>query len=318
MIQIIYPVPQVPEDARSYSYRAPMPIRRACPIVAPPFLLNEGDAWNCTLCGADQEFFIPYLYGDILPFQTNFADNYNTNPAVLNAGIKTTVSADWYVVIELQDGSGTTISDLADTFCSTYYVAYSEQYGSVQNFFVNTGLFPLGLKCWRLKITYLKVNQITSLVETERVIYTEYHKEANECSSYVAIQSVYDTVDCSGNIYTLLENSLGVDTTTTYYNFLRFEGSVEFIGRSSEVTIETDRNKVIQQQLTKIFNVGAALIAPYFADMLHRVVSGSTVTVDGTEYKNFTFDKNNDASRMWVALLQFEEVCRVDNRGCNL
>lgn len=317
MIQILYQVPQFPENAKTYSYRAPMPIRRACPTVGPPFALSESETWNCNLCGADQEFFIPYLRGDIIPFQTNFADNYNANPAVLNAGIKSLTAADWYVIIELQDGTGTTVSDLANVFCSAYYVGYDQMFGSIQTWFVNTGLFPISLKCWRLKITYLKINQLTTLVETERVLFTEYYKELI-CSDSVSITSSYSAFDCYSNNYNVIENSLGVGTNETYYNFLRLEGEVEFIARNEEVLIQTDRNKVIRKRLTKVYRISTSLIAPFYAKMLDRAFAGKDVFVDNLKYMNFTFDKSNEASRMWAVTPQFEEECNVDNRGCGL
>jgi len=76
MLQIVYTVPMTAEDAKTYSYRAAVPIRRACPVVAPPFALSEADTWNCNLCGADMPFFAPFLRGDIMPLQTNFADAF--------------------------------------------------------------------------------------------------------------------------------------------------------------------------------------------------------------------------------------------------
>jgi len=56
-----YPVSYTPEISRTYSFRQPVPIRYACPILPPNLMQNETDAWNCNLCGSDLPFYIPYV-----------------------------------------------------------------------------------------------------------------------------------------------------------------------------------------------------------------------------------------------------------------
>jgi len=318
MLQIVYTVPMTAEDAKTYSYRAAVPIRRACPVVAPPFALSEADTWNCNLCGADMPFFAPFLRGDIMPLQTNFADAFNTDPTNPTYGFKTTIATDFYVMVELQDANGATISSLIDTFADTYYVGYSEKWGSVQTFFINTGYFPVGLKCFRLKITYYKFDQISSAKVIERVLYSEYYREYTNCGPTILIESTYQGMDCYGNIYDLFAVSVGAGTTNAYYNSIRIEGEIEFTGNDESADIATDLGKVVRRTILSNYRINSGIAAPYFARMLDRVVRGSTVTINGEQYKNFVFEKNNDQSRMWVIDLTFEKECRLDNRGCNL
>jgi hypothetical protein len=317
MLQIIYPVVSVLEDARTYSYRQKVPIRRECPVVAPPFALSEADTWNCNLCGADMPFYIPYLVGDILPLQTNFVDNYNSdreNPAY---GFKSGLSMDWYVMVELQDKDGVTVANNIETFCDTYYVGYSQQYGSVQTWFVNTGLLPVSLKCWRLKITYYYYDTVSASKQVERVLYSEYYRLFEECTETTVIESVYDGKDCYGNIYDAIPTTLGANVLP-YYNFIRIEGEIELIGTDENVETQTDFGKVLRRTIIENYRIQSGIVAPYFARMLDRVVRGSVVTINGTQYKNFSFSKNNEASRMWVVSLDFTKECTLDNRGCNL
>jgi len=318
MLQIVYTVPMVAEDAKTYSYRAAVPLRRVCPVIAPPFVLNESDTWNCNLCGADMPFFAPFLRGDIIPLQTNFADTFNTDPSNPTYGFSTSISAYFYVMVELQDASGVTISSFVDTFADTYYVGYSEKWGSVQTWFVNTGYFPTTLKCWRLKVTYYTFDQITLLKTVERVLFTEYYREYDNCGPTVLIESSYSGMDCYGNIYDLFAVSVGAGTTQPYYNSIRIEGEVEFTGNDENADITTDLGKVVRKTILSNYRINSGLAAPYFARMLDRVVRGSSVTIDGVEYKNWTFGKNNDASRMWIIDLTFEKECRLDSRNCNL
>ena len=317
-INLTYPVVYTPEVALTYSYRQRLPLRIVCPTLPPPFIFNEGDSWNCNLCGADKPFFIPFLRGDIFPLQTVFPDNFNTNPSVIASGFKDSLAADWYVMVELQDESGTTISSFIDTFCSEYNVSYTPEFGSVQTWFVNTGLLPLSLNCFRFKITYYFYNQVTALKEVERVIYTEYFRKIEDCERYSAISSTYDTIDCYGNLYTEPQNYLGT-SNTAYYNFLRLEGEVEYTGSSVNNEVETDRGIVLRKQIIEDYQLRGGIVAPYFARMIDRAVLGKTVLVDGVQYENFSFSKNNDLSREWVIFLNFQKLpCTIDTRNCTL
>jgi hypothetical protein len=317
LINITYPVPYVAETALTYSYRQKLPIKRPCPLISPNFLLNESDSWNCNLCGADKPFFMPFQRGDIIPFQTNFADTFNTNPEVINYGFKDSLSADWYVMIELQDENGAILSSFIDTFCSEYNVAFSDLYGSVQTWFLNTALFPISLTCFRLKVTYYTFNQVTLLKEIERVIFTEYYRKIIDCEKYIGISSIYDTIDCYGNIYSQFENYLGT-SNSTYYNFVRIEGEVEFMGNNENIEVETDRGIILRKEIISEYQVKGGIIAPYFARLIDSAIRGKNVTISGISYDTFSFGKNNDSSREWLVFLTMQNSCTIDNRNCTL
>jgi len=314
---ITYPVTYTPENSDTYAIRAAVPIRYACPDLPPGFLLNETDGWNCNLCGSDVAFFAPYEPGDIIPFQTRFGDNYNMPASVLTYGIKTTTSgADNFMIIELQDCCGVTISDEADEFCSVWWVANSVQTGSVQTWFVNTGLFPTDLKCFRLKITYYKINQSTLLPEIERTIYTEYYKEVNECGEdTVLIESTYQSADCNGLYYGTPTNYNG-NANTAYYNSMRVHGLVQWVGDSVSNT-ENDKGTIIKTEKTDFYQIVSGIYPPYFMRRLQQALRGNAVFADGVQYQNWTFSNLEPGFKTFALTVEMENKCFIDNRKCN-
>lgn len=318
-MQITYTITYTPEDSYSYAFRAPVPIRYGCLDLPPGYLTTETAAWNCNLCGSDKPFFAPYEPGDIIPFQTRFADNYNLPADVISTGFKTSLSgANNYVIVELYDCCGNLISNNLNTFSETYWIGYSVATGTVQTWFVNTGLFPTDLKCFRLKITYYKYNQITTLYEIERSIYTEFYKEVAECGSdteSVLIESYYSNYDCNGNFYGTLDNYNGT-INTPFYNSMRVFGEVEFTGDSESVT-ENDRGTLVSKDITEGYRIISSVSPPYFVRRLQQTLRGRTINVDGVQYQNFSYTQLGTDSRMFLIDIEFDKKCFIDNRTCN-
>jgi hypothetical protein len=316
---IQYPVVKTPQSALTYGYRAKLPIKRPCPILPPVFVLNEGDSWGCILCGADQNFKIPYRRGDVFPFQTTFADNRNDAPENLVFGFKDIPNpTNYFVQVEVLDENGAVVFSDVDLFCDDYYVAHSNDFGSVQTWFLNSAFLPVSLKCWRLRVTYYRFNQISLIQEVERVIFSEYFEEIPDCNkSFVGISSTYDSVDCNGNIYSQFSNFLGTNNPA-FYNFILLEGEVEFTESSVSVESEADSGKVLRREKIDNYRINSTIVAPFFAKMLDVVVNGNNVLVDNIQYRNFSFGKNNQANRMWFIQLTFEQICFLDGRNCSI
>jgi len=318
-MNITYPITYVPADSYSYAYRAAVPIRYNCLDLPPGYLSADTDGWNCNLCGSDAAFFAPYEPGDIIPFQTRLADNYNLPASVLTFGFKTNLSgANNFIVVELQDCCGVAITDFADEFMSVYWVSNSVADGSAQTWFVNTGLFPTELKCFRLKITYYKINQITSLPEIERSIFTEFYKEVEECGSgidTVLIESSYQSADCNGNYYGTPTNYLG-NTNTAYYNSMRVFGSVQFTGDTASTT-ENDRGTIISTTVVDNFRIISSIYPPYFVRRLQQTLRGNVVTADAAQYQNWTFSSLDVGFKTFSIDIEMDKKCFIDNRKCN-
>lgn len=314
MSTIIYPVPYIPADALSYAFQKQVPIKYPCPILTGGLYTNPNDLWNCNRCGSSAEFYAPFERGDIIPFQTNFADNYNSPNSVLTAGIKGNISpVNYYVEIELQDGNGTAISTNADDFCSDYYVAYSDETGSIQTWYINTGLFPANLKCFKIKITYYR---LTSGIPTiERVIYSDEFRENTSCRNTVLIQSTYSDSDCFGNFYGISNNYFGTNNIP-FYNSIRLFGDVEFVGEDDE-TETNDRGIVIKRTIRERYQIESGLYPAYFVKRISQTVRGNAIFVDAVEYKNFVYPDKLDGTKMFGIDLTFEKECILDNRKCN-
>lgn len=312
-----YPVSYTPEISRTYSFRQPVPIRYACPVLPPNFMQNETDAWNCNLCGSDLPFYIPYVEGDIIPFQTQVTDNYNQPNSVLVAGFQTSTSTSHYVVVSLYDCCGNLVSEFIDDFSDSYHVGQSLSTGSIQTWFVNTGLFSADLDCFRLYIDYYKINQITLEPEIDKRLYTEYYKKIEGCGSLndtALIYSTYANYDCNGNFYGTLTNYLG-SNNTPFYNSLRIFGTVEFFGDTEAIT-ENDRNVVISKDITENYGIISGAVPPFYIKLLQQAVRGNYVTVDGVQYQNFRYDSKPEDNRMFLLDLSFDKKCRLDNKQC--
>ena len=313
-MDIVYSVTYTPENSLTYSFRQPIPIRYVCPPLPPEFIFEEQDAWNCNLCGSDVMFYIPYVAGDIIPFQTQFADNYNQPNSVLSYGFSASYATDGYIKVYLYDCCGSLISEFIDEFSDSFHVAFSTGTGSIQTWFVNTGLFPSGLDCFRLKIEYYK-NQLDP--ELDFTLWTEYYKEVADCGNLndtSLIQSTYADYDCNGNYYNTITNYLGTDNTA-FYNSLRIFGTVEFFGDTESVT-ENDRNVVISKDITENYGIISAAVPPFYIKLLQQAVRGNTVTVNGVQYQNFRYDQKPEDNRMFLLDLSFDKKCRLDNKAC--
>lgn len=314
---ITYPITYTPEISRTYAFRQPVPIRYACPILPGNFMQSFKDAWNCNLCGSDLPFYIPYVEGDIIPFQTQVTDNYNQPNSVLVAGFETSTSSSHYISVSLFDCCGNEISKYIDEFSDSYYVGQSLATGSIQTWFINTGLFPTGLDCFRLRIEYYKINQITLLPELDKTLWTEYYKEITDCGNLndtALIYSTYANYDCNGNYYGSLTNYLG-SNNTPFYNSLRIFGTVEFFGDTEAVT-ENDRNVVISKDITENYGIISSAVPPFYIKLLQQAVRGNYVTVDGVQYQNFRYDSKPEDNRMFLLDLSFDKKCRLDNKQC--
>ena len=316
-MDILYNVTYTPENSLTYSFRQPVPIRYTCPPLPPEFIFEPQDAWNCNLCGSDVEFFAPYLKGDIIPFQTRFADEFNQPNSVLSAGFFDSVGTDYYVIVTLLDCCDNAITKSIDDFAEAWWVGHSVGTGSVQTWFVNTGLFPTDLTCWRLKIEIYKKDEDGNPVQ-DISVYTQFFKEIPECgfTQSALIESTYADFDCNGNYYGTLQNYFG-PTNTPYFNSMRIWGEVEWIGSSESATLN-DRNVVVNKTITENYKIISGVYPPYFIRKLDQTVRGNQVTVDGDVYQNFDYDQKSDESRMFAIDLTFDKKCLIDNNRCDI
>lgn len=316
-IQLEYPVTYNPENALSYGRRRAVPLRRECPSLPPGYLLNEGDSWNCNLCGGDSPFFAPFMRGDFLPFQFNFPDLFNLDPSVLLAGFRESTTTSHYIEIDILDETGATVFSSIDSFCSVWWVAYDEAAGSLQTFVINTALFPNDLKCFQIKVTILKRDPDTLVTDIERVLFSEFYQELEvDCFDTELIESSYAVKDCFNLYYTTFDNFLG-NKNDAYYNSVRVFGEIEYLG-DAEQREETDRRVVTKKEILESYRLTVGIVPPYFARRVATAIRGERVSIGGQVYEDFgETDKANDDTREFFLELTFSKTCEIDNRLCN-
>ncbi|MDH3771117.1 MAG: hypothetical protein OET79_09065 [Nitrospirota bacterium] len=292
-----------------------MPTRRDCPPLPPPFMYNEGDAWNCNLCGSDMCFFIPYKSGDVFSFALNLPDEVNTPGDNIVAGWKTTAGGAWYVSAAIVGGdSGAVISDNIDEFSSAYFVAYTEAAGSVQNFSIDTAA-PIfdDLDCFKIRLKYRRILD-GGLYEETATVWSEPFKALQSCEESVAF--VASAATCGGAVVSSYTNFLGTGGEAPA-TFIRVPGAVEFIGADIEETT-TDRGIIIKKKKIENYEITAGIVAPYFAKMICGAAMSSESDFAGLQnIVNFTgISKNNNESKNFVLTLQFSTECEANLFGC--
>jgi hypothetical protein len=272
--------------------------------------LNEGDGYNCNLCASDNPFYIPYKEGDSLGFRLNLPDEYNLDPSNIIAGWKDTTAADWYVIAELIDADGgAVISDLIDTFSDLYSVGYSDQYGSVQDFTVNTNLFPLGLTCFKIRLTYRVAG------EPDIVYYTEPFKQLEEDECIETTQIAGGPTICSAATSVVFDNYLGTTNKVPILAY-RLKATPVFTGCDVEET-ETDRGVVIRRKQIENYEVNAGVVPAYFAKLICGLIA-SGGKIDGESFVNFGgISKEADAGEAFVLSFTYSRTCEIDLYKCD-
>ena len=311
---IIYDYIQAPPapavDFRQYSRRAKLPFRRVCPLLPLPFIINEGDGYNCNLCASDSPFYIPYKAGDQLGFRLNLPDEYNADPATIVAGWRDAAALDWYVQAELIDADGgAVLSSLINEFSDLYSVGYSDECGSVQDFTINTNLFPLGLTCFKIRLTYRIAG------EPDAVYYTEPFKllEHDECIETTQITG--GPTICANATSVQFSNYLGTSNAVPILSY-RLKATPVFTGCDIEET-ETDRGVIIRRKQIENYEVNAGVVPSYFAKIICGLIA-SGGQIDGETFVNFGgISKEADAGEAFVLSFTYSRTCELDLFKCD-
>lgn len=311
-MSIIYNYPQgppIPADALQYSRRAKLPIRRECPSLPAPFIVDPGASYNCNLCGSDNCFFIPFLRFDVFGFRLNIPDEYNADPADLLAGWKTTAGDPWYVSAAILDDAGAVLSDNIDDFSSSYFVAYSDAGGSFQDFEIDTSadIFD-GLKCFSIKLTYRRIIS-GGAVETAAEIYSEPFKLWDNCDGPTTTITATRAGDCIPAAGGYIDNFLGTDGDPSR-PFIRLGGAVEWIGADIEEET-TSRGVIYKKRKIKNYEINGGAVPPYFARWICETMIGGERSIGGiTGIRDFAgVEKNNDQNSAFLLSLTFSTYC---------
>jgi hypothetical protein len=329
-VTLIYPVPYITTVEDSFASLLQLPTIVTCPqFDVPPFIGNlQSNGWNCNRCGSDDRYFNLFKRGDIIPFQTWGGDAANPDPlnpsiGFLDSGSGAVAGTDYYIKLEVYDWDCTTVLfDLADSVCSDYWVAFSDNIGPIQTFFLDTSTLAIAQQVFRVKITtYLA----SGLLNTE--IWSEPFALAECDYPYTFLMQGFQAVeDCLRHQYITPDNALGgvgsLSTPTDYYTSWRFAGEVLNVGATQEKELN-DNDKVISNKVRTNYQLAFRKIPPYTAEILSAIITSNRVLIDDgngfEEYEEFSdITKNIEGgTRMFLPRLDCVQICDVDGFSCD-
>jgi hypothetical protein len=326
---IIFPVVYTSTIEPSFGRSLDMVPLVGCPIFdQPPWIgPSLGDGWNCNRCSSDGLFYNLWEENDIIPFQIVAGDPANVNPTMptigfFDSGSGAVAGTDYYVKIELLDSDCVTvIFDMADSFCSDYWVSFSGKVGPYQTFFVDTSLFPVNQNIWRLRMTtYLPSGAVAS------VTYTEIFKKVR-CELNMLMQSSHAINDCLDHQYGVPTNFVGPSTPpagspTAFFMRWRFAGELIHTGFVNERETN-DNDDVLSIKKRKTFDAIFRKMPPYAATILDTITSVSDVQIDADGNGFQTYQEATDVSkrieggtRMFKPRITVTQICEIDEFDC--
>lgn len=325
-------LPNQPVVFESYhASKALVPIVPCASVGFPPFVGSLNDLWSCIRCGAETEYKIPFVRGDVFPFQFNLEDTRNPAFGIMNLGWRTTANSGaglWYISAELYSGDCTTlIYSNVDEFCADWWVARDERLGSIQTIFVDTNLLPAGQTHFQIKIS---LREATGAGIKQTLVSEVF--ELVRCEDSVFVTADYASYDCMDKRYKPLlprpegiwiHNTAGADPLgyepTKFYSGFRYLAEIVRTGFRKEDTLN-DNEDVIKRKNIDVFSLNLLRpIPPDIAKILATQTQANSVEVEGQLYVNFAdFDQNSEQiGRMYISEIECEQVCRTSNYDCD-
>lgn len=279
-----------------------LPEKQLClDIPTDGFLVECGQAWNCTRCASDGIYHHPFFGGDKIQIQFPFFDSYNPNPENPINGFGPFVRVRF-----MGDVSGV-LTDLS-LFASRSMVAHGcgKSYQIIE---IDTTLFP---DCvWSLEVaTYTPDGN-----QSQRICTQEFGRVSN-CDDTIVVSSDYSGKDCFGNCYG--EPDAYTGDLIQYDNTIRLYGYFKNEGGSFTKTISNGRKTSISLQETFTLQLGKK-IPPYVKNiLLKQILSGDVVYVDGEDYRvdSFTISNEIESGRMFLFAVEVFKECE-STTGCN-
>ncbi len=326
-------LPYTPQTSNSFVNYAPIPPIVNCPTYPlTPFVNSLGDSWNCVACNTAHRYFIPFLRGDILYFQTALPDlkNPTTSTLIAGWGQSTSVGLTFtYVRAEMYDCDGDVLlfGDV-DLFAFDFWVGFNSQIGSIQNFTINTATLPVGTVGFRIKIiTYKPDNSI------DRIVWTEPYKIPTCGTPSIKIESDYKNLDCIPRFYGSPNPFLAASspppvgyTPVPYRASFRLLGEIALTGFTTETT-RNENDRILSQIERQTYEIQAyEEIPPYAAELFKTALYGDNLTIQQGNNPTTPTDiyvnageiqKNNENSPMFFPTVTVEKVCRNANRICD-
>lgn len=242
-------------------------------------LLSEcGQSFNCTRCEGEGVYFMPYKDGDVLYFQTQFADMFNENQEEPVSG--------WgeMIVPYLCDAETGAVIATGQNVIGGGMVGWDGEC-SYQILRVNTSQIPVD--CWNIQIRAFDCDgNETCCLETQ------HFAKIQDCDApTLVLESEHFDKDCEGNFYG--EPVENVGGAFRYKNTIRIKGQVMCVGGSLSKSLYEERQTSITTTDTyQIIPYG--LVPPYLEKYLRKIVlAGDNIKMTDDYGKVYRFSAAN-------------------------
>lgn len=318
-------------DTKVYSIRKPLPVVWPCQPPPPPFFGSLADSWNCNTCGSEKKHSILFSATDIIPFQFRLDDDVNATRQFPTLGWQKSSGAEntsFYVKAKILDCNCTQVYGFVDQFSTEYYVAYSEETGSRQVFWLDCSMLPSNLNCFIILVEQWVRSASNPAVLVEGTYYFSepFVRDTSEfCVKSTLIESSYECLgtDCFGRLYgqpPSTDSYFGQQPFTPLVDRLRLRGGIEYMGQSVERQT-TDYNAIVSQTITKKYRLPVGVVPPYMSQWIGSILAGCEGTlkiggkvVTGAEVN---IERGTDATRMHVINIDFSNDCDLNAFVCS-
>ena len=225
--------------------------------------------YNCSRMQCDPEYYLPFVKGDIIMFQTKMID-YTSPDRTMPISIFGTS-----VILNFIDGNNNSFGDQTSPFVSTF--SGWNGYESFQNIVIDTTDFP---ECWAIEIK--NFDDQNNLISEHC---TQQYKEVHCSGSFLIESKIECGFDNSRNYY---GESEGEYTGT--YEFKRFSNKIRLLGALKPCTIvpEVEREEGIVTSVTIRESIELS-INPFVPKFLQSYLTNvllftGSVCIDDVEY----------------------------------
>lgn len=247
-----------------------LPIKVECGITPDGLITFCGQEHNCSSCCPNDayKYYQPYRFGDVIYFQTQIFDKYNSDPKNPDNGFGTWIQ---YELIDLQTG----LAINTDALITEYYVGWngSNSYQVIKVTMTDNEIN----ECWKLKLSVYDTEN--NLIET--YCSQEFRRE-DTCVNTVVIGSDRKGFDCERNYYGLPESSEGT-LPFEYKNDLRLYADIQDVAPVRETTTREGLTKKTRIKYIKEYSI---LFVPIYVIkyLTNRIETNKKIKIDGKYY----------------------------------
>lgn len=309
-----------------------------CNPVSSNFSTSEDGLWNCTLCGNDVKYMLPWVVDEngFMYFQFQEHDYISAdwkNPTVgWGDSLPCAIPMPYLCQVFFDDGctgvwTPLSMCNLVPGEFEAWCGVDAEQRFNYQ--VAKIHLCRLGLvNCTvKFKFEFFNVAFGTPYVtyyseayDTSSLPAFPYAEDCDlnltlpvNCSPVVKLEGIYDDMDCAGFYYGAPSSAVGLWSgaglpAALYRNIIGVYGKFYQVGYTYEVTKSTFGVPTSNFQ-SKTFEIRGRLVPPFVAEDLARIYGAKEVLVNGEAtayfYKDSEFSKQIANSRMWRLRPQF-------------